>query len=349
MSSVLCKERVQQKAADIGFNRLRVGTVERSVALKHYDRFLSKGYHGTMDWMVRSRPPRANIYELLPSAQSIIVVGLDYWHPRPEKPNGLHGKVSCYAWGRDYHKIITKKLQQLAQSLRECDQGLEAYWTVDSRPVIERGWAEQTGLGFLGKNTMIISPGESSFFFLGTLIVNRDLEPDRAISLNHCGKCTRCLDRCPTNAFVAPFQMDARQCISYLTIEYDGIIEPKLATQMQDWILGCDVCQDVCPHNHRKWLSKHAELAPRQDHAWVDLQWLLESSETKILDHFAGSPIRRAGIQKLRRNAVIAWLNQEGEIPQRWIDYLPKESLAFRQWEACQQFEEKNTERGASE
>ena len=331
------KARIVEEAQSIGFNRIRVAPMASNVSLKEYDQFLAKGHHGTMDWMVRSRPPRANLYELLPSAQSIIVVGLDYWHPRPEKPDGLQGKVSCYAWGRDYHKIITKKLQQLAQNLKNCDAGLEAYWTVDSRPVIERGWAHKSGLGFLGKNTMIISPGNTSFFFLGTLIINRVVTPDTPISLNHCGKCTRCLDQCPTNAFLSAFQMDARRCISYLTIEYDGIIDANLAHQMQDWIFGCDVCQEVCPHNHRQWLSKHAQLAPRQQHAWVDLEWLLTKNDQVILDHFAGSPIRRSGVEKIRRNAVISWLNQEGEIPNVILQGLSQDSVAFRQWEHCMQ------------
>jgi epoxyqueuosine reductase len=263
--------------------------------------------------------------------QTVVVLGVDYWHPRPPKPSeGLLGKVSCYAWGRDYHKIINNKLKKLARKLKDMDESLEGYWTVDSRPVIERGWAEKSGLGFVGKNTMIISPANSSYFFLATLLINVAVESDAPIAHNHCGRCTRCLDMCPTEAFVDAFRLDARKCISYLTIEHKGVIERSLAEKMQDWLFGCDVCQDVCPHNHRKLLSDNPDLAPKPQMAWMDLEWLCKSKENDVLDRLAGMPLRRTGVERLRRNAVVTLHNSkqsEAATLLKWLRIYAKESL----------------------
>ncbi len=325
-----------------GFNRVRFAKAQRNVALTEYDRFLANGFHGDMNWMVGSRPPRANIRELLPSLQTVVVLGVDYWHPRPPKPDGeLVGRVSCYAWGRDYHKIINKQLKKLARALKVQHPELEGYWTVDSRPVIERGWAQQAGMGFVGKNTMIISPAESSYFFLATLLINVPIEADEPIVRNHCGRCNRCLDKCPTNAFVDAFRLDARKCISYLTIESKGVIEPALANKMGDWIFGCDVCQDVCPHNHKKLLSKHPDLAPRPKMAWLNLEWLCKAPKEEVLDRLAGMPLRRTGVERLRRNAVVTLHNEtrqenectakESETLLRWLKGHAKEELVQEQ------------------
>jgi len=331
----LTKAQIASCASELGFNRVRFTQAEPNVALTEYDRFLANGFHGDMKWMVRSRPPRANIRELLPSLQTVVVLGVDYWHPRPPKPSeGLVGRVSCYAWGRDYHKIINNKLKKFARKLKELDESIEGYWTVDSRPVIERGWAEKSGMGFVGKNTMIISPAKSSYFFLATLLINVPVESDKSISLNHCGRCTRCLDKCPTNAFVDAFRLDARKCISYLTIEHKGVIEAPLAEKMNDWLFGCDVCQDVCPHNHRKLLSENPELAPRAKMAWMDLEWLCKVEDTAILDKLAGMPLRRTGVARLRRNAVVTLHNEqtnEADALLKWLRTNAKETLVHRQ------------------
>lgn len=304
------REEIISLAGEFGFNRVKIAPAYTQPGIEHYDRFLSQGFHGTMSWMVRSRPPRANIRQLLPDAQSVIVLGLDYRHPRPPRPDYLAGRVSCYAWGRDYHKIIGKQLRDFGKLLQAKDPECKTYGGVDSRPLIERAWAQEAGLGFLGKNCQIISPADSSFYFLAVMLINQKLEPDLPIQKDHCGRCNLCLKACPTNAFIAPYQMDARRCISYLTIEYDGVVEEEMAKQMGDWIFGCDVCQDVCPHNHKALLSKHPELAPRPKHAWLDLEWLFRASEQEVLDELAGTPLRRTGVERLRRNAAISLSNQ---------------------------------------
>ena len=336
---MLCKSELISIANQFGFSRVQFATAASNVALNEYDRFLANGFHGTMNWMVTSRPPRANIRQLLPSLQTVMVLGVDYWHPRPERPPGLMGKVSCYAWGRDYHKVINKQLKKMGQHLQTVDPGLEGYWTVDSRPVIERGWAAASGLGFVGKNTMIISPAQSSYFFLATMLINRIVEPDEPIIHNHCGRCTRCLDRCPTNAFVEPFRLDARKCISYLTIEHANEIDAQYVTPMQDWLFGCDECQDVCPHNHRKWLESHPDFAPRPNHSWVDLEWLCKSDPKDVLDEFAGTPLRRTGVDKLRRNAVVLLWNQRDNpdalVLLEWLEHNESSPLVQRQLQIC--------------
>lgn len=297
-------------AREFGFNRVKIAPAYSQVGIEHYDRFLSKGFHGTMSWMVRSRPPRADLRQLLPDAKSVVVLGLDYRHPRPPKPEYMSGRVSCYAWGRDYHKIIGKQLRNFTKRLQSINPEISTYWGVDSRPLIERAWAQEAGLGFLGKNCHIISPAESSYFFLAVMLINQTLEPDKPIVKDHCGRCSRCLDLCPTAAFINPYQLDSRRCISYLTIEYDGVIAPELAKKMGDWVFGCDICQDVCPHNHKELLSKHPDLAPRPKHAWLDLEWLFRADEQEILDELAGTPLRRAGVDRLRRNAAVCLSNQ---------------------------------------
>jgi epoxyqueuosine reductase len=306
----LKREEIILLAKEFGFNRVKIAAAKTQSGIEHYDRFLSKGFHGTMSWMVRSRPPRADIRQLLPDAQSVIVLGLDYRHPRPPRPDYLAGRVSCYAWGRDYHKIIGKQLRNFGKLLQAKDPEVRTYWGVDSRPLIERAWAQEAGLGFLGKNCQIISPADSSFYFLAVMLINQKLEPDLPLPKDHCGRCTRCLKACPTDAFIAPYQIDSRRCISYLTIEYDGVVEEEMAKKMDDWVFGCDVCQDVCPHNHKVLLSKHPELAPRPKHAWLDLEWLFRAPEQEILDELAGTPLRRAGVERLRRNAAISLSNQ---------------------------------------
>ena len=290
-------------AKEEGFSRLKIARVGESPGIEHYDRFLEKELHASMGWMKRSRSPRANPSLLLPSAKSLIVLGVDYFFPVPPKPQGLVGRVSRYAWGKDYHKRIGKRLLRLCKKMKEIDSSFEFYFGVDSRPFIERAWAELAGMGFVGKNAMLISPADSSFFFLGMILCNAEFEPDIPITKDHCGKCQRCLVSCPTDAFLANAQLDARRCISYLTIEHKQIIPDALKEKMGHWLFGCDVCQDVCPHNHRPAPAVLQDFAPR--HAWVDLIWLLEAEPEEIHSHFAGSPVRRAGVVGLKRNAAI--------------------------------------------
>ncbi len=301
------KEHIQSMAKSLGFNRIKVAQVTTGLGIDHYDSYLARGHHATMGWMVRSRPPREKPQQLLHDAKAVLTLGIDYRWPVPQRPSYPTGRVSMYAWGRDYHKVITKRLRKLAVMIQNTYPTSRGFWGVDSRPFIERAWAETSGLGYIGKNTMLISPGDSSYFFLAMLLLNIDLEPDSPFQRNHCGTCVRCLEGCPTDAFVAPYQLDSRKCISYLTIEHKGSIPLEFRTQIGDWLFGCDICQDVCPHNGQKFdsLGNLQDLAPKPKQPFVDLEWLLMAPQTEIDDHFAGTPLRRAGARQLKRNACI--------------------------------------------
>jgi len=298
------EQRVRELAASFGFDEVRFARADPAAGIDEYDRFVAEGRHGEMAWMERSRPPRADPSSLLAGAQSVIVLGMRYAHPAPPDPGGLTGRVASYAWGRDYHNHIGKRLQRLTRTLREAIPGLETYAGVDSRPLIERAWAQASGLGFIGKNAMAILPGQSSYFFLAAILVNIELEPDAPLG-DHCGTCERCLVACPTSAFTGPGELDARRCISYLSIEHKGIISDDLKALMGRWVFGCDVCQEVCPHNPRETHPAHEDFAVRPGNAWLDLGWLMTATDQEIRRHFIGSPIRRPGPDGLRRNAAI--------------------------------------------
>ncbi|MCB9778228.1 MAG: tRNA epoxyqueuosine(34) reductase QueG [Alphaproteobacteria bacterium] len=298
---------IRAQAEALGFTRVRFARASDAPGIAAYDAFLSQGRHGSMGWMVASRGPRANPGELLPGVRSAVVLGVDHAWPRPADPGGLTGKVASYAWGRDYHNLVGKRLRRLARDLREALPDLGVYWGVDSRPLIERAWAERSGMGFIGRNCCLIVPGQGSYLFLAVLLIDVDLEPDlpRGGADRHCGSCRRCLDVCPTDAFVDSHQLDARRCISYLTIEHRGAIPEPLRAGMGRWVFGCDLCQEVCPHNHAPPPSPEPDLAPRPDHAWLPLPALLQTPDDVLEQSLLGSPLRRPGAIGLKRNACV--------------------------------------------
>ncbi len=297
-------ELIRAAAARYGFHRVRFADATPAAGIDDFDQFLKEGRHGEMDYLVRGRDARACPGQLLAGAQSVVVLGTDYAHPRPPDPGGLTGKVASYAWGRDYHNLIGKRLRKLVRDLRREIPGFDGYWSVDARPLIERAWAARAGLGFAAKNCMVIVPGETSYLFLAAILVNTPLPPDPAMG-DHCGTCRRCLDACPTGAFTAPGQLDARRCISYLTIEHRGAIPESMRPMMGRWVFGCEDCQEVCPHNPAEPGSLEADLAPRPGHAWLDLPWVLRTPDDELDAHFEGSPLRRPGPAGLKRNAAV--------------------------------------------
>jgi len=219
--------------------------------------------------------------------------------------------VARYAWGRDYHNLVGKRLRRLARRLR--DAGLRAWGGVDTAPIIERDWAQAAGLGFTGRNAVQILAGRSSFLFLGVLFIDVDVAPDRP-SDTHCGTCTRCLVGCPTDAFRGPRDLDARRCISYWTIESRGLAPRALRPGLGRWVFGCDVCQEVCPHNHDPDDPDEADLLPR--HAWLDLDRILTTPDPALTERFTGTPLRRPGPAGLKRNAalVLGNLGHDGAV-----------------------------------
>ena len=287
-----------------GFEHVRFCAADGAPGIAAYDQFLAAGHHADMAWMVDSRDARAEPRRLLREAESAIVLGMEHRHLRPPDPGGLTGKVAAYAWGRDYHNLIGKRIKKIERWLRE--QGRPCFGGVDSRPFIERAWAERAGLGYAAKNCFTIRPGQGSGFFLAVILVGGPLPPDAP--LRHglerfCGSCARCHLACPTAAFVGDGQLDARRCISTLTIESDGPIPEALRPKLGRWVFGCDDCQDVCPHNHRAPGPAEDDFAPVN--AWLDLRWLLFADDDVVEAHFEGSPLRRPGAVGLKRNAAV--------------------------------------------
>ncbi|MGB0679130.1 MAG: tRNA epoxyqueuosine(34) reductase QueG [Polyangiales bacterium] len=311
MSPDSLKAELVHRSRALGFARVGVAAAE---ALEpegaRLQAWLAAGHHASMDYMPRTAAVRRDPRHpgMLPTAQRVVVLAAPYACGRPVPPAGL-GRIARYARGRDYHNVLYRRLRKLARWLRL--QGHLSRAAVDSMPVFERAWAERAGLGFVGKNCCLIVPGIGSHLFLAALVTEAALPVDAPMS-PRCGQCRRCLDACPTTAFVAPHSLDARRCISYLTIEHDGPIDAALQPQMGDWLFGCDVCQDVCPYNHgRGWeASILPDFAPGAAIEELDAPRLLTLSEPELQHALVGSALKRAGHARLQRNAAIVLGNR---------------------------------------
>ncbi|GDX80149.1 epoxyqueuosine reductase [Deltaproteobacteria bacterium] len=290
------------EATRLGFLRARVASVHAPVDMSHYDAFLAAGWHGEMDWLATSRDARAEVARLLPGARSVLTMAFDYTRALPPDPGGLTGRVASYAWGRDYHNFVTKRVRRLQRSLNRSFPGVDSYAAVDSRPVYERAWAARAGLGFTGRNAFQILPGDTCSFFIATLFVVAEMEPDAPLG-DHCGACRRCVDACPTQAILPSGGLIANQCISYLTIEHESAVPRALRPKLGRWVFGCDVCQDVCPHQSQRRLPPEETLPTN---AWLNLPELVVMPDDALAARFVGSPIRRAAGERIRRNAAYA-------------------------------------------
>ncbi len=302
---------LQSEATRLGFLSARVAATAPSMSMGHYDDFLAAGWAGEMDWLATGRDARAQIETLLPGARSVLVMAFDYTRALPPDPGGLTGRVASYAWGRDYHNFVLRRVRKLQAALRTHWPGVGSYSSVDSRPVFERAWAARAGVGFVGRNACQILPGESSRFFLATLALTAELEPDVPIE-DHCGRCRRCVDACPTGAIRPNGGLVATRCISYLTIEADAPCPEALRPLLGRWVFGCDDCQDVCPHQRER--DDEGELPTN---VWLDLPQLLRQSDEDHVARFLGSPLRRAAGRRLRRNAayVLGNLGDRAALP----------------------------------
>ena len=306
-------QRLQFKALELGFNLVGVTPAAPSPTLAAYFAWIDAGMHGSMGYMARPdrQARRRDLGVILPGVRSLVVVGLDY---RDQFPTELlldpaRGRFASYAWGLDYHDIMTPRLEALAEWLRaESGQSLSHRVYVDTGAILERSHAQAAGLGFVGKNTMLIHPRRGSYLFLGEILTDLEFDPyDTPGPASRCGSCTRCLVACPTNAFPRPFTLDARRCISYLTIEHKGWIDPQLRPRMGNWVYGCDVCQDVCPW--QRFAPVTAVPAFRQsdlDRVAPPLLDLLALDETAFGARYAGSAVARIKRDRLVRNACVA-------------------------------------------
>ena len=300
-----------------------VGFSRTSLSPKHehaLESWVSNGLAGTMAYMERDPKRRVHPEASLTSAKSVISLALNYFHPEDVKPSTPAGKIAKYAYGRDYHKVIEKRLKKLSKFIVEAGgDGTEVKSYVDTGPILEKAFAQEAGLGFFGKNTNLITRNFGSWVFLASLITNLELESD-APHTGGCGSCRLCIDACPTDALLGNGSLDARRCISYLTIETKDAEHPKeLQAGIGEWAFGCDICQDVCPYNFRAKTTRHEELYPAsagpRAGTWLDLESLENmKSDEEFQNAFQGSPLRRSKRSGLLRNARTVRSNAENHL-----------------------------------
>ncbi|NJL37825.1 MAG: tRNA epoxyqueuosine(34) reductase QueG, partial [Leptolyngbyaceae cyanobacterium SM1_4_3] len=313
---------IQQKALDLGFHKVGIAAVEmptsQETAASHSTktlnasgdtalvRWLAQGYQAEMSWM--ENPQRQNIYQVMPTAKSVICVALNYYTPHARPDSKEYAKISRYGWGRDYHKVLHKKLKALADWLEAQAEGIQARPYADTGPVQDKVWAERAGIGWIAKNSNVITREYGSWVFLGEVLTNLTLESDRPHT-QHCGTCTRCIEACPTGAIAQPFVVDANRCIAYHTIENRAEELPEaIAPHLQGWVAGCDICQDVCPWNQR--FAQETDVADFQPYPWnvsPKLADLAEISDEEWNNRFPASALRRIKPAMLRRNARASW------------------------------------------
>lgn len=302
-------EQIKLWGRELGFQQVGITDVDLGEHAERHKRWLAAGYHGEMDYMARHGEMRVRPDLLVEGTQRIIVVRMNYLPPEVETTKVLSqpskAYISRYALGRDYHKVIRKRLSTLAKQIEKVVGPFGHRAFVDSAPVLERGLAQKAGLGWTGKNSLILNPKAGSLFFLGELFTDLPLPIDEPYEKIHCGKCQRCRDMCPTQAIVDDQVVDARRCISYLTIELNCPIPEEFRSMMGNRVYGCDDCQLVCPFTRFAKASQEDDFAPRHDLDRADLLTLFNWSEAEFLERTAGSPIRRIGHEKWLRNMAI--------------------------------------------
>jgi epoxyqueuosine reductase len=305
---MLSRESIIATARALGFDLCGIARADRHPRLARLAGWIEAGHAGTMDWLADSLDERLDPRRVLPTARSVISVGVIYNTPdaAPADRPADAVTIARYARGRDYHDVIRARLRALLQWMAdEHGPGLEALSCVDTEPVQERVFAEAAGLGWIGKNTCLINAERGSWLFLAEILTNLDLEPN-APAVDQCGTCTRCLDACPTGALVSPYQLDARRCLSYLTIETRGDVDESLRPAIEHEIYGCDICQDVCPWNRRAAESDDPAWQPDAMFVSPSLLALCRMSDEEWHARLRGSAMRRAGLRGIRRSLAYA-------------------------------------------
>ncbi len=301
---------LKQRAHGLGFALAGACPAVTPVGVARFHQWLEAGYAGQMSYL----PDRAEAYEhpgnVLEGVRSLLLLAANYRTGGPSPPAANQGRVACYAWGADYHDTLRGRLHDLCDFLREAAPGARARGVVDTAPLLEREFAQLAGLGWIGKNTLLLNKRLGSWFFLAAVLTDAELAYDEPHAADHCGTCRACLDACPTDAFVDAYVLDSRKCISYLTIELRQEIPVELRPGMGDWLFGCDVCQDVCPWNGRAPMSDDPGFAPLAAMNPVDLPPLFDLDDAAFRQRFRGTPLWRSKRRGLLRNAAIVLGNQ---------------------------------------
>jgi epoxyqueuosine reductase len=300
------EQSIKDHARALGFDLVGIAPAVDADGFAHLRDWLARGCAGEMDYMAKHCDARRHPASILPDVRSVVMVGMNYFPGDHPPTDGAHGRVARYAAGNDYHDVLRGKLDELLARVQGDAPGTQGRGVVDTAPLLERDFARRAGLGWIGKNTMLLHKRLGSYFFLGALLLDCDLTPDEPFDAFHCGTCTRCLDACPTDAFAGPHRLDARRCISYLTIELRGPLPEELRPGVGDWVFGCDVCQEVCPWNRKAPPAVTPELAPTRAGLVVDLIDLLGLSEDEFRRRFHGTALFRTKRRGLLRNAAIA-------------------------------------------
>lgn len=301
---------LKSEARRLGFELAGVCPAVAPAGISRFHEWLDAGFGGEMHYLA----DRAAAYEhprhVLDGVRSIVMLAMVYRSADPAEPKPGEGRVSRYAWGDDYHDLIRRRLNELAEFLVGEAPGNKARGVVDTAPLLEREFAQLAGLGWIGKNTLLLNKQLGSWFFLAALLTDLELEYDQPHDADHCGTCRACLDACPTDAFVAPYVLDARRCISYLTIELRESIPAELRGGVGDWLFGCDVCQDVCPWNHRAPSTIEPTFQPSEGMNPIDLAALFALDDAAFRARFRHTPLWRAKRRGLLRNAAIVLGNR---------------------------------------
>jgi epoxyqueuosine reductase len=305
---------IKRAARDAGFDLVGVAEAGPAETTNRLERWLGAGRHGGMAYMANTAGQRADPRRLLEGCRSLVMVAVSYHGSQPESCEAHSGDhrvwISRYAWGRDYHRLVKRRLIALGRHLDELRPGCRWRAVVDTAPLLEREWAARAGLGWIGKSTMLLNRRFGSELFLGAVLTDLELEPDGPTTA-HCGRCTACLDACPTGAFVAPYVLDARRCIGYLTVEHRGEIPAELASAMADMVAGCDRCNEVCPWTRKAPTDLHPELAPAP-HRFRPLLTDLEAlDEAGWREWRRGSALGRIPFEQLQRSLAAARANLE--------------------------------------
>jgi epoxyqueuosine reductase len=296
---------IRRKALEIGFHKVGIVVAEPLVPEgEKLAEWFENGFHGEMSWLVRDPEKRSDPRLIFPDARSMIVVALNYYTPHSHDNDSSQGKISRYAWGDDYHDVVKEKLRVLLDWIKHESPEADGKICIDTAPVMDKAWAVRAGLGWLGKHSNLITTDYGSWVFIGEILLNLELDYDTETVPDHCGSCTACLDACPTNAIVEPYVVDSRACISYATIELRTPELPDQITKnLEGWLYGCDICQDVCPWNRFEKPTEEQRFEPRKGETAVSIDEIVSYTPETYQERFRRSAMKRTKLSGLQRNA----------------------------------------------